>query len=54
MMASFAGSALGGLLILFGGGGMKTALPFGTFLAVGAVLAATVGTPILDWYLRMW
>jgi leader peptidase (prepilin peptidase)/N-methyltransferase len=54
MMASFAGSALGGLLILFGGGGLKTALPFGTFLALGAVLAATVGSPILEWYLDMW
>jgi leader peptidase (prepilin peptidase)/N-methyltransferase len=54
MMASFAGSALGGLLILFKGGGMKTALPFGTFLAIGAGLAATVGSPILDWYLGMW
>ena len=31
---------------------MKYALPFGTFLAMGAALAATVGPGILlDWYL---
>jgi prepilin signal peptidase PulO-like enzyme (type II secretory pathway) len=29
---------------------MKYALPFGTFLAVGAVIAAVAGDPILTWY----
>ena len=33
---------------------MKYALPFGTFLALGAALAATVGPTILDWYLSLW
>ena len=33
---------------------MKYALPFGTFLALGAALAATVGPAILDWYLGLW
>jgi leader peptidase (prepilin peptidase)/N-methyltransferase len=54
MLASLAGSVIGGALILLQRGGMKTALPFGTFLAVGAALAATVGSPLLDWYLRLW
>jgi leader peptidase (prepilin peptidase)/N-methyltransferase len=54
MLASIAGSIIGGGLILLQRGGMKTALPFGTFLAVGAALAATVGTPLLDWYLHLW
>jgi leader peptidase (prepilin peptidase)/N-methyltransferase len=54
MLASVAGSVLGGALILFRQGGMKTALPFGTFLAVGAALAAAFGTPLLRWYLRLW
>jgi leader peptidase (prepilin peptidase)/N-methyltransferase len=54
MLASLAGSVIGGSLILLQRGGMKTALPFGTFLAVGAALAATVGSPLLDWYLRLW
>ena len=50
VFASFTGSLAGGVLIASGRGGMKYALPFGTFLAVGAVLAATWGTPIADWY----
>jgi leader peptidase (prepilin peptidase)/N-methyltransferase len=54
MMASFAGSLIGLLLILMGRGSMKYALPFGTFLALGAALAATVGQSVLDWYLRFW
>ncbi len=54
MLASLAGSVIGGAMILFQRGGMKTALPFGTFLAVGAALAATVGLPLLDWYLHLW
>jgi leader peptidase (prepilin peptidase)/N-methyltransferase len=54
MMGSFAGSILGGVLMVAGRGTMKTALPFGTFLALGAVLAATAGPSILDWYLSQW
>lgn len=54
MLASIAGSVIGGAMILLQRGGMKTALPFGTFLAVGAALAATVGLPLLDWYIHLW
>jgi leader peptidase (prepilin peptidase)/N-methyltransferase len=54
MMASFAGSMIGLALILMRRGGMKHALPFGTFLALGAGLAATFGQGFLDWYLRFW
>ena len=54
MMPSIAGSVVGGLMILFGRGGMKTALPFGTFLALGAALAAAVGPAVLEWYLGLW
>jgi leader peptidase (prepilin peptidase)/N-methyltransferase len=50
VFASFTGSLAGGLLIAGGRGTMKYELPFGTFLAVGAVLAATWGDPIADWY----
>src|SRR5262245_12875981 len=53
-MASLSGSLLGVILIAAHRGGMKHALPFGTFLALGAALAATVGSPLLDWYLRFW
>ena len=54
MMASFAGSIVGVGLIVLGRGHMKLALPFGTFLAIGAVLAATIGPGLLEWYLRLW
>ena len=35
-------------------GDMKYALPFGTFLALGAAVAATVGPGVLNWYLGLW
>ena len=50
VFASFTGSLAGGLLIASGRGSLKYALPFGTFLAVGALFAATWGEPIADWY----
>jgi leader peptidase (prepilin peptidase)/N-methyltransferase len=51
MVASFAGSLVGLFLVLSRRGSMKYALPFGTFLALGAALSATVGPDMLDWYL---
>ena len=51
IMASLSGSLIGLLLIVSGRGTMKYALPFGTFLALGAAFAATIGPSILDWYL---
>jgi len=50
VLASFAGSLVGVGLIASGRGGMKLALPFGTFLAVGAIVAAVAGEPIVAWY----
>jgi leader peptidase (prepilin peptidase) / N-methyltransferase len=50
-MASFCGSIIGLLLIVTKRGGLKYALPFGTFLALGAAAAATVGNQVLEWYL---
>jgi leader peptidase (prepilin peptidase) / N-methyltransferase len=54
MMASVAGSVVGIILIASRKGDMKYALPFGTFLAMGAALAATVGPGLLAWYLQYW
>jgi leader peptidase (prepilin peptidase)/N-methyltransferase len=51
VLASFSGSFVGIGMMASGRGGMKAALPFGTFLAVGALVAAVAGDPILDWYL---
>jgi leader peptidase (prepilin peptidase) / N-methyltransferase len=50
ILGSFAGSVIGVGVIALGRGGMKAALPFGTFLAVGALTAAVVGDPLVEWY----
>jgi leader peptidase (prepilin peptidase) / N-methyltransferase len=54
VFASFAGSIVGVALIASGRGSMQAALPFGTFLAVGALVAAAAGDPILSWYLAFY
>jgi leader peptidase (prepilin peptidase)/N-methyltransferase len=51
VLASFAGSFVGIALIATGRGNRQAALPFGTFLALGAIVAAVVGEPIVSWYL---
>jgi leader peptidase (prepilin peptidase) / N-methyltransferase len=53
MMASLSGAIIGVALIVTRRGGMKYALPFGTFLALGAAVAATAGPAILHWYLDL-
>lgn len=50
MLGSLAGSVVGLLLIALHRGNMKYALPFGTFLAMGAALSATIGPGLLAWY----
>jgi len=54
MMGSIAGSVVGVAMIALKRGDMKYALPFGTFLAMGAALSATVGPHLLDWYIKQW
>ena len=54
MLASVLGSVVGVGLIATGRGGMKYKLPFGTFLAVGALTASVVGQPLLSWYLSFY
>ena len=54
VLASFVGSIVGVALISSGRGGMQAALPFGTFLALGALVAAVVGEPIVTWYLSFY
>lgn len=43
---------LGGLLALAAGRGRKSAIPFGPFLAAGALVATLWGAPLAHWYLR--
>ncbi len=50
LIASLAGSAFGGGMILLDRGSMKYALPLGSFLAAGALIATHVGRPLLEWY----
>ena len=54
MLASFSGTIIGLIMIATGKGTMKYALPFGTFLAIGAAVSAGAGQHILDWYVRLW
>lgn len=50
VLSSFSGALVGVALIAAQRGGMRLALPFGTFLALGAVAAMFVGDPLLTWY----
>ena len=50
VLSSFAGSVIGIGVIALRRGNMKSALPFGTFLALGALTAAVAGDIIVDWY----
>ena len=50
VLSSFIGSIVGVAMIAFKRGDMKYALPFGTFLAVGAIVAAVAGERIVHWY----
>jgi leader peptidase (prepilin peptidase)/N-methyltransferase len=50
IVSSFAGSILGILLIASRRGNMKQALPYGTFLALGALFASLYGERVVDWY----
>ncbi|MBI2187865.1 MAG: prepilin peptidase [Acidobacteria bacterium] len=54
VLASFAGSVVGVALIASRRGSMQAALPFGTFLALGAIVAAVAGDRILAWYLSFY
>jgi leader peptidase (prepilin peptidase)/N-methyltransferase len=54
MLASFSGSVVGVSLIASGRRSMQAALPFGTFLAVGALVAAVYGDTLLAWYLSFY
>ena len=50
LLASVAGTVVGLILIALRGRDMRYALPFGTFLGVGAILVVFLGDPVLVWY----
>jgi leader peptidase (prepilin peptidase) / N-methyltransferase len=54
VLSSLLGSVVGLGLIAVKKGDMKYALPFGTFLAIGAAVAAVSGDTLLAWYLSFY
>jgi leader peptidase (prepilin peptidase) / N-methyltransferase len=54
VLSSVAGSLIGLLVIAIRRGGLKYALPYGTFLALGALAASLVGERIIAWYVGMY
>jgi leader peptidase (prepilin peptidase) / N-methyltransferase len=50
VLASFSGAVIGVAVISLQRQSMKYAMPFGTFLALGALAAMLAGDPIIAWY----
>jgi leader peptidase (prepilin peptidase)/N-methyltransferase len=53
-VSTILGSAIGVGMVMAKKGNMKTALPFGCFLAIGAILASAVGDRAVTWYLSLY
>lgn len=51
VLASILGAVAGTVMIAMGRASRKTPVPFGIFLAAGAVLSALAGSPVVNWYL---
>jgi leader peptidase (prepilin peptidase) / N-methyltransferase len=54
VLSSVVGSIVGLCVIVLKRGGMKYALPFGTFLALGALVASLAGDRIVNWYVGLY
>ena len=54
VFSSVAGSVIGLLVLATKRGGMKYALPYGTFLALGALIASLFGDQIVTWYVGLY
>jgi leader peptidase (prepilin peptidase)/N-methyltransferase len=50
VLSSFVGSAVGIVMIASKRGSLKYALPFGTFLALAAIVAGAAGEELVNWY----
>ena len=53
LLAFFSGAIIGLLLIALGKKTMKDPIPFGPFLAFGAIASLFLGEYIIDWYLKL-
>ena len=54
VLSSFAGAVVGVVVIAARRGGMKYALPYGTFLALGALVGSLAGDRIVNWYVSLY
>jgi leader peptidase (prepilin peptidase)/N-methyltransferase len=54
VFSSIAGSVIGLLVLATKRGGMKYALPYGTFLALGGLVASLFGDQIVAWYVGLY
>ena len=54
VLSSVVGSVIGLIVIAIRKGGMQYALPYGTFLALGALVASLAGEAIVDWYVGLY
>ncbi len=54
VFSSFAGALVGLLVIAIRRGGMKYALPYGTFLSLAALVSSLFGARIVAWYLQLY
>lgn len=54
VLSSVVGSIIGLIVIATRKGGMKYALPYGTFLALGALVASLAGEAIVEWYVGLY
>jgi leader peptidase (prepilin peptidase) / N-methyltransferase len=53
VLSSMTGAIVGFLLLVTQKGNMKYQLPFGTFLAAGALVASLYGDALINWYLNL-
>ncbi len=54
VLSSILGSIVGLLVLAIRRGGLKYALPYGTFLSLAALTASLVGSRIVDWYVGLY
>jgi leader peptidase (prepilin peptidase)/N-methyltransferase len=54
VLSSLIGSLVGVAVIALRRGGLKYALPFGTFIAIAALAASLFGARIIDWYVGLY
>ena len=54
VLSSCSGALVGAAMITRTKDGMRYALPFGTFLSLGALAASLVGEPLVTWYLSFY